>query len=460
LKHKKLIIFLIFLFSVTLFSCPNPVMEDVFGIRTISFNTGGGSEIPEQKLLRGETITRPGNPERVNSLFLGWFEFLNDDDEWDFNIIPDGDMTLFAKWESFGEAVSPSSVLIIAEVGYDPINPRTVTILNFGLSDIGPFAISISGADADKFILSADQIHRINAGSADYFTVTPVVDLPVYNYAAVISITGIDMSASINVNFVVTNPSLNATVFVKFNESEEQGFDTLSEAFDLFEPGYSYAIRIIANQELNADNTLPENSIFTLEADPDYGTVIISLVNQGRLFTIPTGSSLTAGSGIAFHGREDNNEPLIYIDGGTFILDGGIIAENHSTGNGGGVYVAGGTFTMTSGLITANSANNGGGVYVESGDFSMFDGTIEKNYAVNGYGGGIFLSYDAVFIKESGIIYGIDDDYNRNAVIDSDNELLENEWGHAVYHASDPPKTKTDTQDGSMNSDIPEIGWD
>ncbi|MCL2230596.1 MAG: InlB B-repeat-containing protein [Treponema sp.] len=462
MKIDKFVFILIFLFGLTLFSCPNPIIEPIFGVRTILFNTGGGSEVQEQKLLRGETITRPDNPTRSNFLFLGWFASPLSVTQWNFNTVPDTSMTLFAKWEIFGEVVSPSPIFLTAEVNYDFIEPQTVTIMNIGLSDIGPFEMSISGTYADKFMLSADQIQRINAGGEDYFTVTPVLDLPVHNYVAVINITGADMSANINVNFVVTNPSTNPTVFVKFDDSEEQGFDTLDEVFELFEPDSSYAIRIIANQEINANRILPENSVFTMEADPDYGTVIISLTNPGRLITIPAGSSLAVRSGIAFHGRQDNTEPLVYVDGGSFTLAGGTVAENHSTGNGGGVYVASGTFTMTGGLITANSANNGGGVYIESGIFYMIqdDGIISRNNAINGYGGGIYISNDGNLWKSIGIVYGIDDDENRNAAINADNELLGNERGHAAYHASDPPKTRTETQDLPLISESTGVGWD
>jgi len=93
------ILWLIIFFSLLLISCKNPLMTSVFGINTTTFNSNGGSAIPSQQLLRGETVTRPRDPVRINYLFDGWFEDNNTFEKaWDFKVTPDRDMTLFAKW--------------------------------------------------------------------------------------------------------------------------------------------------------------------------------------------------------------------------------------------------------------------------------------------------------------------------------------------------------------------------
>jgi hypothetical protein len=89
------------------------------------------------------------------------------------------------------------------------------------------------------------------------------------------------------------------------------------------------------------------------------------------------------------------------------MLSGSKISGNvNSSGSGGGVYVDGGTFTMNGGTISGNtSSSGGGGVYVGSGTFTKqlggiiygldADSTL-KNTAASGYGTGyaVYVSAD------------------------------------------------------------------
>ncbi len=67
---------------------------------TVSFDTGGGSEVEAQKLRHGEFVQEPDNPYKPGYEFAGWFasegdiEFL-----WDFSSRQvTGDVTLQAHW--------------------------------------------------------------------------------------------------------------------------------------------------------------------------------------------------------------------------------------------------------------------------------------------------------------------------------------------------------------------------
>jgi len=84
-----------------LISCENPLIEEVWGLKTVTFDTNGGGYIPQQKLLRGERILKPADPAKNGYDFCGWFEdngsFHN---KWDFNTAPDRTLTLYAKWEA------------------------------------------------------------------------------------------------------------------------------------------------------------------------------------------------------------------------------------------------------------------------------------------------------------------------------------------------------------------------
>ena len=81
----------------------------------------------------------------------------------------------------------------------------------------------------------------------------------------------------------------------------------------------------------------------------------------------------------------------VYSAGSAFNMSGGEISKNTATGNGGGVYVKSGTFTMTGGTISGNNAASGGGVYVDGGTFNMEGGEISGNTATSG-GAGVYVN--------------------------------------------------------------------
>lgn len=66
---------------------------------TVSFESNGGSQVPEQKVQYGEKIVPPENPERENLYFSGWYTDIDLTDEWDFEEdTVEGNMSLYAKW--------------------------------------------------------------------------------------------------------------------------------------------------------------------------------------------------------------------------------------------------------------------------------------------------------------------------------------------------------------------------
>lgn len=104
-------------------------------------------------------------------------------------------------------------------------------------------------------------------------------------------------------------------------------------------------------------------------------------------------------------------------NGIAFIMKGGTISDNQSTGNGGAIY--GGKscrFTMDGGSIKGNSATgNGGGVFLNNGTFIMNGGTIVGNKVKedSSLGHGVYFSDgDNGDLKFSG-----------NPVIDKNNDV-------------------------------------
>ena len=99
----------------------------------------------------------------------------------------------------------------------------------------------------------------------------------------------------------------------------------------------------------------------------------------------------------------------VYVEGGSFIMDGGTIYQSYAVTSGGGVYLTNGaSFTMNAGTIkrcTANERALGGGVYVDSDcTFIMEGGAIDSCTSASGAAGGVYAA--GTFIMNGGEIRG------------------------------------------------------
>jgi uncharacterized repeat protein (TIGR02543 family) len=177
------------------------------------------------------------------------------------------------------------------------------------------------------------------------------------------------------------------------------------------------------------------------------GEKIISLAQNGSLFTVESGVILILANNITLQGRSSNNASLVMVsDGvlimntgakissnslssfddtfgsgvyvasdGTFTMNGGEISGNGGATYGGGVFVWYGTFTMNGGEISGNSAYNGGGV-CSGGTFTVENGKISGNTASSSYGGGggVYVR-QGTFTMEGGEISGNSASYSSNS---------------------------------------------
>ena len=84
---------------------------------TVSFDTGGGSDVKAQTVRRGGTASRPADPTRAGFLFDGWYK---GDAEYDFSTPVSADLTLSAHWRA-----DPSAKVFT--VSFDPGNGQMVS---------------------------------------------------------------------------------------------------------------------------------------------------------------------------------------------------------------------------------------------------------------------------------------------------------------------------------------------
>ena len=122
------------------------------------------------------------------------------------------------------------------------------------------------------------------------------------------------------------------------------------------------------------------------------------------LIKIGLGGTLIMNNNTAISGNTSGRG--ITIDGGNFIMNGGIISGNSGDGHGGGVLIRDeGTFTLNNGTISGNNASNGGGgVCVENGNFIMNNGNISGN--VTGMRYSVCVNRNGTFLMTGGSISG------------------------------------------------------
>jgi hypothetical protein len=172
-----------------------------------------------------------------------------------------------------------------------------------------------------------------------------------------------------------------------------------------------YLVKVSANEELTPQNLSYFGSNTTVRLKGIGKERIISLSDNGSLFTVYNGVTLILEN-LTLTGTNSNNNALIRVNsGGGLQLDKG---AKISGNNGGGVYNYGGTITMNGGEI---SGNNGSGVYNDiiytsidgeyitiNGTFTMNGGKIFGNTTASSAGGGVYNN--GIFTINAGEISG------------------------------------------------------
>lgn len=126
---------------------------------------------------------------------------------------------------------------------------------------------------------------------------------------------------------------------------------------------------------------------------------------KGSGVFVDYGSFTLEGGRIIGNTAEDGGGG-VKLSAGAFVMNGGTICENSTTdGVGGGLKLSGGSFSMKGGRILSNAAGFGGGVYVQAGQFVLDGGSIENNVGTNG-GGGVYVNEDGTFVMNGGSVTG------------------------------------------------------
>ena len=79
---------------------------------TVSFNTDGGSNVPNQKVYEGNTVNIPVEPTKANSVFLGWYRDSAKTTPYNFDTKVTSDITLYAKWYTTSSSSSTKKYVV------------------------------------------------------------------------------------------------------------------------------------------------------------------------------------------------------------------------------------------------------------------------------------------------------------------------------------------------------------
>ena len=114
---KVLCVFLVLFSLATLVACSDKTGDDVEAC-TITFDSGGGTNVASQTVKKGEKATAPENPTKVGYVFDGWYV---GEEKWSFaGCVVTENMTLTAKW------LEGVTVMFVDENGKELFPSQTV----------------------------------------------------------------------------------------------------------------------------------------------------------------------------------------------------------------------------------------------------------------------------------------------------------------------------------------------
>jgi hypothetical protein len=239
-------------------------------------------------------------------------------------------------------------------------------------------------------------------------TATPTGGYTFVKWVASNSAAAAAVSTNAAYSFSITGPTTLYAVFTKYTVTPTAGADSYYNDFAaaLSSAATGSTITLYADASLTSTQTISSKAI-TLQSN-DTTTRVITDSVTGKMFDLGSGATLTLGAGITLDGEGSANgdNPLVNVgSGAALVMNTGstITRGNRNVGSwGGGVYVDNGTFTMNGGTINFNA---GCGVGVGDGcQITMNDGTISGNTVR-----GVYISGQASgshFIMNDGTISG------------------------------------------------------
>jgi len=333
---------------------------------TVSFNTNGGSPVPDsQSITHHGMVVQPPVMVKTGYGFGGWYKEATCTNEWDFATdTVTGNITLYAKWNINYYTVSFNAN------GGSPV-PYSQNIAH-GEKVVTPPAMTKTGYSFGGWYEEADCINQWNFASnivSDNMTLYA-------KWGPLILVSGNTLAAKLQ--WLSTNAASNSNYILEVTADEDLAPQNLSYSgknnITIYLKGIE-SIKVITLSDYDSLFSIGNGITLIL----DENITLLGISNNASLVTVNSGGTLIMNQG----GRITDNlfGGGVYVNGGTFTMNGGKITGNTSISSSGGVHVYRGTFTMSGGEISGNTSytTSGGGVYVGDGFFTMSGGEISGN---------------------------------------------------------------------------------
>ncbi len=197
-----------------------------------------------------------------------------------------------------GMRVTPGDIVFIEKgEGYDPISPRTYTVMNTGTQSVSNLSVTLSGPDAGSFTLStATTLSALtNRLDTTTFTVKPNDGMPIGTYSAVINVSADSISTvQQTVSFEVAAPrtAISASPDAwDFGTRQHNGL-TVNATLD---DEITVTLTNTGNQSVTV--TLPSDDVYTITAVSGFSGNSATLAEQGDTAAFSVKPLFIAGPG-------------------------------------------------------------------------------------------------------------------------------------------------------------------
>ena len=176
------------------------------------------------------------------------------------------------------------------------------------------------------------------------------------------------------------------------------------------------------NEAVNGGGIYSAGGVVTIDNDSTAVYIEYNKATNGGGIYTTAGGSITiektdSSRAVEIRNNEATNNGGGVFAGGMITISGGNVLLNKSAVRGGGVYVDGGTFNFNNGVIggttaegnrTTGSGSFGGGLFMNSGTANIAGGTISGNQTDRqGQGGGIYMNGGTCTLSNGATIGGL-----------------------------------------------------
>ncbi|MDR1279147.1 MAG: InlB B-repeat-containing protein, partial [Treponema sp.] len=354
---------------------PDKEPEPVPVVYTVTFDSHDGSAVEAITGDEGTQVSKPEDPIKTGFIFSGWFDAESGGTAYTWPHTLTGNLTMHARWTAF------YTVTFDKNGGDTEAEPRTKTL--------SPPATTVDALPAPPertgYIFTGWNTQADLMGDSFIAATAVTEDITVYAY------------------WIADQPSSALTLYkgtsvVDPGKKVEEISGMASLVAWLLRPGSlasstEYLAVLGSDLELTTGFVLGglpllyNNIAITIQGDAPARTIKMKGTSY---LEIGSGVTIRLGSNIRLRGYnqnddgENNDMPLVYIDGGALEMlagseiSGNVNQQSGEDAYGGGVYLRSGSFAMKGGVVKDNAINvdsgnigYGAGVFVSGGTFSI-----------------------------------------------------------------------------------------